>query len=153
MIKKIKHCIKEILQFILNPRLLLCLGIGWIITNGWSYIFMVVGTACDIPWMVAVSGAYMAFLWFPFTPEKILTVIIAMFLLRWLFPNDQKTLKKLKDLRAKYHTERVNWKAQRKAKRAEKKLSGEEGYAPKERIINDESEHEVEEEAYYGRTS
>lgn len=108
--EKIKYWLKTALEFILNPRLLLCFGIGWIITNGWSYIFMAVGTFCNIPWMVAVAGAYMAFLWFPFTPEKIITVIIAMFLLRVLFPNDEKTLKKLKDLYAKY-----------KIKKAEKK--------------------------------
>ena len=118
--KKIKQWGKTALQFILNPRLLLCLGVGWIITNGWSYVFLAVGTACDITWMTAVAGAYMAFLWFPFTPEKVLTVIIAMFLLRWWFPNDQKTLKKLKDLYAKYHGQWVEWKEKRKQKRAEK---------------------------------
>lgn len=150
LIKKIRHWVKEIVQFILNPRLLLCLGIAWIITNGWSYILIAIGTACDIPWMIAVSGAYMAFLWFPFTPEKILTVIIAMFLLRKLFPNDVKTLKKLRDLRAKYHAEWVDWRARRKAKRAEKKLArenAEEDFALEDKIINDKSEHEVEEEA------
>lgn len=63
----------------------------------------------------------MAFLWFPFTPEKIVTVIIAMFLLRWLFPNDEKTLKKLRELRAKYHAEWTAWKENRKQKKAGKK--------------------------------
>ncbi len=117
--KKIGHWLRVALEFILNPRLLLCFGIAWIITNGWSYIFMAVGTACDIPWMVAVSGAYMAFLWFPFTPEKIITIIIAMFLLKNLFPNDQKTLKKLKNLYAKYHRQWLEWKGKRKQKKAE----------------------------------
>lgn len=118
---KIGHWIKVALEFILNPRLLLCFGIGWIITNGWSYVFLAVGTACGIPWMVAVAGAYMAFLWFPFTPEKIITLIIAMFLLKWLFPNDQKTLQKLKDLYAKVHGEWVAWKEKRKQKKAKAK--------------------------------
>lgn len=121
--KKIGHWIKVALEFMLNPRLLLCFGIGWIITNGWSYIFMAVGTACDIPWMVAVSGAYMAFLWFPFTPEKIITIIIAMFLLKVLFPNDQRTLKRLQDLHATYHGQWLEWKAKRKQKRAEAKAA------------------------------
>ena len=118
---KLKHWAKEIFRFLLNPRLLLCLGIAWIITNGWSYICLTIGTACDIPWLAAISGAYMAFLWFPFTPEKIVTVIIAMFLLRWLFPNDEKTLKKLRELRAKYHAEWTAWKENRKQKKAGKK--------------------------------
>ena len=100
-----KEAIKEklltILQFFANPRLLLCLGIGWIITNGWSYVLLAVGTIFQIKWMIAVAGAYMTFLWFPFTPEKLGTVIIAMFLLKRLFPNDTKTLKILHDLHQK----------------------------------------------------
>lgn len=99
--EKVKNIIKTVIQFILNPRLLLCLGLGWIITNGWSYVFFVVGTYFGIGWMAAVGGGYMAFLWFPFTPEKLVTIIIAIALLRLLFPNDQKTLAILKNLYGK----------------------------------------------------
>lgn len=99
--EKIKKKLITILQFFANPRLLLCFGIGWIITNGWSYVMLAVGTFFKIKWMIAVSGAYMTFLWFPFTPEKLMTVIIAIFLLKRLFPNDTKTLKILHDLRQK----------------------------------------------------
>ena len=84
--------IKRIAMFLLNPRLVLCFGIGWMITNGWAYVMMGVGSFLNIGWMIAVSGAYLAFLWFPFTPEKIVTVIIAIFLLKLLFPKDKKTL-------------------------------------------------------------
>lgn len=90
--RSLKERIKKILGFILNPRLVLCFGIAWIITNGWSYIMLVLGTYFGIEWMIAVAGAYLTFLWFPFTPEKIITAIIAMVLLRFLFPKDQKTL-------------------------------------------------------------
>lgn len=93
-----KAKIKKIIGFILNPRLVLCVGIAWLITNGWSYVLFAVGTYFSIEWMIAVSGAYMTFLWFPFTPEKILTAIIAITLLRILFPRDQKTLAILTDL-------------------------------------------------------
>ena len=93
-----KAKIKKIIGFILNPRLVLCGGIAWLITNGWSYVLFAVGTYFSIEWMIAVSGAYMTFLWFPFTPEKILTAIIAIALLRILFPRDQKTLAILTDL-------------------------------------------------------
>ena len=92
---KLKYWIKTVIEFCLNPRLLLCFGIAWIITNGWCYIFVALGTILKINWMLAVGGAYAAALWVPFTPEKIITVIIAIALLRLLFPNDQKTLKKL----------------------------------------------------------
>ena len=104
MDRKLKAWLKKAVQFLLNPRLLLCFGIGWIITNGWSYILMGLGTWLEIPWMIAVSGAYLAFLWFPFSPEKLATVAIAIGLLRWLFPNDQKTLAVLIEMKQKAKT-------------------------------------------------
>jgi hypothetical protein len=90
--EKIKKFIKKALLFLTNPKLLLCLAIAWMITNGWSYVVFVIGTALGIKWMIAVGGAYLAFLWLPISPEKIATVAIAIFLLKWLFPDDQKTL-------------------------------------------------------------
>ena len=91
-----KQKIIKIAQFLLNPRLLLCVALAWMITNGWSYILMAVGTYFEIPWMMAAAGAYLAFLWLPVSPEKIATFAIAIALLRWLFPEDQKTLAVLK---------------------------------------------------------
>ena len=91
-----KQKIIKIIQFLLNPRLLLCVALAWMITNGWSYILMAIGTYFEIPWMMAVAGAYLAFLWLPVSPEKIATFAIAIALLRWLFPEDQKTLAVLK---------------------------------------------------------
>ena len=93
-----KEKIKKILAFILNPRLLLCLGLAWMITNGWSYIAAFVGAWLNIPWLAAAGAAWLAILWIPITPEKILTVAIAIGLLRWLFPKDEKTLLVLHDL-------------------------------------------------------
>ncbi len=96
-----KEKLKKILEFILNPRLLLCVAIAWLITNGWSYLMFGFGTYFEIGWMIAVSGAYLAFLWLPISPEKILTFTIAIGLLRFLFPNDTKTLGVLRDLHQK----------------------------------------------------
>ena len=90
--EKLKHNLKKTWQFIANPRLLICVLIGWMITNGWSYALFGLGTYLGVEWMIAVGGAYMALLWLPFTPEKIITCTIAIALLRWLFPNDTKTL-------------------------------------------------------------
>ena len=116
-----KEKLKKILWFFANPRLLLCLGIAWMITNGWSYIFVAVGTALGIGWMAAVGGAYLTFLWVPFTPEKILTVIIAILLLRKLFPGDEKTLRILLDLFEKVKAAEREAREKWKKKRAEKK--------------------------------
>lgn len=85
----------------LNPRFLLCFGIGWMITNGWAYILFGLGTWLRIPWMIAVGGGYLALLWIPFTPEKIITATIALILMKLFFPNDKKTLGLLKEIRDK----------------------------------------------------
>jgi len=92
MKEKIKVWLKKAAMFLFNPRLLVCFGIAWIITNGWSYVVFALGTYFEIGWMIGLGGAYLAFLWLPISPEKLVTVAIAIFLLRWLFPNDQKTL-------------------------------------------------------------
>lgn len=96
-----KEKIKKTLKFILNPRLLLCVGIAWMLTNGWSYVLFAVGTKLQIGWMMAVSGAYLTFLWLPVSPEKIATFAIAIALLRWMFPKDTATLAVLRELHQK----------------------------------------------------
>jgi hypothetical protein len=109
--------LKKIGSFILNPRLLLCFGLSWMITNGWSYVFAALGAWLDIPWMAVTGAAYMSFLWFPFTPEKLITLIISIFLLKKLFPKDTRTLLVLE-------TEYAQLKKtlrQKKAERAEKR--------------------------------
>ena len=98
---KLKHRLKTILLFFTNPRLLLCFFLAWMITNGWSYLLFAMGTWLEITWMTAVAGGYLAFLWLPVSPEKIVTFAIAIFLLKRLFPNDQKTLAVLRELRVK----------------------------------------------------
>ncbi len=93
--------LKKILRFIANPRLLMCVLIAWLITNGWAYIFLAIGNYFSIRWMIVLSSGYLAFLWLPVSPEKLLTFTIALLLLKFLFPNDQKTLAVLKSAYAK----------------------------------------------------
>ena len=99
--KKLGQWAKKVLQFILNPRLLLCFGVAWMITNGWSYVLFALGTYFQIGWMMAVGGAYLSFLWFPFSPEKLVTVAISIYLLKKLFPKDEKTLAVLREMKEK----------------------------------------------------
>ncbi|MDY4501216.1 MAG: hypothetical protein SPE36_04785 [Lactobacillus johnsonii] len=117
-----KDKIKKVIQFIANPRLLLCIAIAWIITNGWSYILLALGTYLDIGWMTAVASAYIAFLWLPVSPEKIVTFAIALVLLRLLFPNDQKTLAVLENLYSKAKSAFKN----RKTRKKDQKIKGKE---------------------------
>lgn len=120
--KRIFKTLKKWLMVFLNPRLLLCLFIAWMITNGWSYVFTVMGSFLDIPWMVVTGTAYMSLLWVPFTPEKILTVIIAIFLMRLIFPKDEKTIgvlhEELHKLKRVYIRQRDKRREKRKTRRA-----------------------------------
>lgn len=119
--------LKKILQFCLNPRLLLCFGIAWFITNGWSYVFVVVGGFFNITWMTVLGASWAMLLWFPFTPEKIVTLFIAIFLLRLLFPKDEKTLRVLRDetdaIRRKLRAAKENRRKKRRAKWLAKELA------------------------------
>ena len=124
-VKKIGRACKKILQFCLNPRLLLCFGIAWLITNGWSYVFAAVGAFFGITWMTVLGGAWAAVLWFPFTPEKVITLIIAIFLLRLLFPKDEKTLLVLRTELQKIRTKMQKASTKRKANRRVKWLKKE----------------------------
>ncbi len=115
---KITYWIKAVGEFLLNPRLLLCFGLAWIITNGWSYIAIAIAAGLKLDWLAAIAGAYLTALWIPFTPEKIITVIIAIFLLKLLFPNDTKTLKKLHDMKEKAKQEIKKVKNKHKEKKS-----------------------------------
>lgn len=107
-----KEKFRKFCQFILNPKLLLCVLIAWMITNGWSYVLFGFGVYFNIQWMIAVGGAYLAFLWLPVSPEKIATAAIAIWLLRRLFPDDQKTLGVLRDM---YHKAKTAIKNKKKS--------------------------------------
>ena len=96
-----KQKLKKIVQFITNPRLLICFVLAWMITNGWSYALFVIGTYFKISWMITIASAYLALLWLPFTPEKLITIAISIALLRFLFPDDIKTLAVLKEFHQK----------------------------------------------------
>lgn len=93
-VKMLWHKIKPYLTW----HFLLCFGIAWMITNGWSYVFIILGKALSIKWMLTIGASYLAFLWLPITPEKVVTIPIAIWFVRKLFPNDFETIKKIKEL-------------------------------------------------------
>ncbi len=103
---RMKRLFTVILHFFFNPHFLLCFGIAWFITNGWSYVGLALGTYFKWYWLIAVSSGYLALLWIPFTPEKIITLIIAIALLRLIFPHDKKTLAVLKRLKRRYSSKK-----------------------------------------------
>ena len=83
----------------LNFKFLICFGIAWIITNGWSYILFALGITLNIKWAITVSSAYIAFLYFPFTAEKLITIPIALGFHHLFFKNDIKTKEQLLELK------------------------------------------------------
>ena len=107
--------LKKLIEFILNPRFLLCFGLAWMITNGWCYIFIAAGTFYDIEWMFYVGTTYLAFLWLPITPEKIITIPLAIAFLKMFFPKDQQTLAVLMQM---YQKAKDAIKGKKKAKDA-----------------------------------
>lgn len=114
----VKEKIIRIVRFCTNPRLLVSIGIAWFITNGWSYVMFGLGTILKIRWMIAVGGAYLTFLWLPVSPEKIVTLAIAIAILRKWFPEDEKTVAVLDELREKA----ILAVKEGKARRAERRL-------------------------------
>ena len=88
-------------RILISPKMLLTFGIAWMITNGWSYLFVAFGIVFDIKWMLGIGTAYQTFLWLPITPEKIVTVAIAIPLAKWLFPKDKKLQERLQELNPK----------------------------------------------------
>lgn len=115
--EKVINFLKKAAYLVLNPRFLLCFGIGWFITNGWSYVALGLGTYFGIPWLIALATGYLALLWIPFTPEKLITTAIAIALLRLLFPNDEKTLGQLRTLHASAKRKWREWLDKRNAKK------------------------------------
>lgn len=43
--------------------------------------------------LIAIGGAYLAFLWLPISPEKVVTFAIGFFLVRRLFPKHYHSLR------------------------------------------------------------
>lgn len=121
--EKIKRTLRGAVRFMANPRFLLCIGLAWLITNGWSYVMLAAGVYFQVEWMIAVSAAYLTFLWLPISPEKVVTLLIAMTLLRLLFPNDQQTLGVLKEL----HARRKAWRSKRKNEKMPERTEIEKG--------------------------
>ena len=98
--KMVEWCI-NLLKVLITPKLLFTFGIGWLITNGWSYIAFALGVKYHITWLATIGGGWLAILWFPGTPEKIITVAIAIWLAKIFFPNDKILQEKLNKLRLK----------------------------------------------------
>lgn len=111
---RIRTFVQKCLRLIFNPHMLLCLFAAWMITNGWSYVFVALGVWLKVNWLLSVGTAYVSLLWIPFTPEKLATVAIAMLLMKIFFPKDERTLGVLHEWRQELRTKMKRSAAQRK---------------------------------------
>ena len=82
-----------------NWRFLISYGVAWMITNGWCWIGLGVSFIFNINWLKIVCTSYMAFLWMPFTVEKIVTIPLAIWFQTIFFKNDLKLRKQLEDMK------------------------------------------------------
>lgn len=71
-------------------KFIISFGTAWVITNGWAYVIAFV--PLNLPsWLKTFALSYIAFLYLPFTPEKLFTIPIAIWLHFKLFKTDTKT--------------------------------------------------------------
>jgi len=72
---------KDKIKPYLKPSLGISFLLAWMITNGWAYILIAVGSG----WLRAVAITYASILWLPITPEKLITIPLAIWLQKILF--------------------------------------------------------------------
>lgn len=90
--------LKSILKPYLNIRFIISFFVAWMITNGWSYIALFLGTYFKIGWLTTIAGGYQAFLWMPWAPEKLITIPIAIWIHKFLFPKDFKSINQFNNM-------------------------------------------------------
>lgn len=82
-----------------NWKFLISFGLAWFITNGWAWLGLIIGNIFHLDVMVGICGSYMAFLWLPFTPEKIITIPLAIWFQTLFFKRDKKLRLQLEDMK------------------------------------------------------
>ncbi len=75
------------MKTVFSKQFILCFVLAWMITNGWAYLFMGIGMYFKSNLLISISAFYLTIIWLPFTPEKVLTVAIALWMKRKIFQN------------------------------------------------------------------
>ena len=66
----------------LTWRILVCYLPFWFLATGWAWLFSFIGKG----WFRAVAISWLTFLWMPWCPEKLITIPLAIWLHKKLFP-------------------------------------------------------------------
>lgn len=97
--------LKIYLQPFFNWRFLVSYSIPFMLVNGWAWIGVFMFPYVK-NWFTITSVSWMAFLWAPFTPEKLFTIPIAIWIHTQLFKHDPKTREQLQKM---YQEAKSDW--------------------------------------------
>ena len=112
--------LKSLLKPFLHLKFFISYLLAYFITNAWSYVGLGIGIAFKITWLTSLCSAYVAFLYLPFTMEKIVTIPLAIFFQTKLFPKDEKLHQELTEMyrivKREFHEMKamLKWKKWRK---------------------------------------
>ena len=90
--KRLWTKIKTYISPFLNWRILVIYVPIWFIMSGWTYLFIYLGTRHHVGWMLAAGTFWATALWLPFTPEKLITVPLTLYLYVKLFGSGNEKL-------------------------------------------------------------
>ena len=79
----LKHLFLKYIKPFLTWRILVCYLPFWFIASGWAWLFSIIGTG----WLRGIALGWLTFLWMPWCPEKLITIPLAIWLHKKLFPN------------------------------------------------------------------
>ena len=109
---KIKAILNKLWIYIrpfLNWRFLVSYLLPFCIINGWAWVGAALMTVWGPNWFTTAATAWLAFLWLPTTPEKLITIPMAIIIHTKLFgKRDPKTREQLEEMLA---TAKADWKA------------------------------------------
>ena len=92
MKNKIKKIFTKIRPY-LTIRMLMVFGGIWLLTTGWSYVFLIVGSAANLGWMWKIGVGAQVFFWNPLINEKLITIPFSIWLYKKIFKEDPNSTK------------------------------------------------------------
>ena len=93
--KRLWTKIKTYISPFLNWRILVIYVPIWFLMSGWTYLFIYLGTKHGVGWMLAAGTFWATILWLPFTPEKLITIPLTLYLYVKLFGSGNEKLERL----------------------------------------------------------
>lgn len=118
MMKRFFKWLWKYLKPFTNPRFLISFGLAWMITNGAWYVFAFVPIKILPDWLIWFSRSYIALLYGP-TPEKLITIPLAIFFHTLIFKNDKNTREQLDEMYAQAKSDWSKFKSKFKCKKKE----------------------------------